>query len=218
MLWGATGGTRWNIYVGHKNIKRLIKGRDSFIPQTVFFWTKITLTSNAPFSASFWSCALRFSEIIGQVLNRSFPGSVLQLSTSSRLQWIMTAWSTFPVNFLKLLSFGWHFEPIWSIFLITQTRFHAFWSKKVIPVFSKASTITFRRNSYWNNHFSIEFRISARTLGNELSSPFKGGYRQNWAYFCSALYQGVCITPLTKTADLFFWDSVDNKNAARSAA
>ena len=37
----------------------------------------------------------------------------------------------------------------------------------------KSSTITFRRNSYWNNRFSIEFRISARTFGNELSSPFK---------------------------------------------
>ena len=44
-------------------------------PTRVFFESKKTLASNGPFSASFWSCALRFSEIIGQVLIRSFPGS-----------------------------------------------------------------------------------------------------------------------------------------------
>ena len=53
----------------------LFKGRDSFVPETDIFLLKKYFTSNESFSASFWSCALRFSEIIGQVLIRSFPGS-----------------------------------------------------------------------------------------------------------------------------------------------
>ena len=62
-----------------KNPKKLnnraLKGPDRFIPQIDFFLIEKNLASNWPFSASFWSCALRFSEIFGQVLIRSFPGS-----------------------------------------------------------------------------------------------------------------------------------------------
>ena len=53
-----------------------LKGPAQFIPEPGFFFNrKKPWLSNGPFSASFWSCALRFSEIIGQVLIRSFPGS-----------------------------------------------------------------------------------------------------------------------------------------------
>ena len=44
-------------------------------PKCFFFDKKKKQTTNGSFSVSFWSCALRFSEIIGQVLIRSFPGS-----------------------------------------------------------------------------------------------------------------------------------------------
>ena len=43
--------------------------------RNIFFCHLKNLASNESFSASFWSCVLRFSEIIGQVLIRSFPGS-----------------------------------------------------------------------------------------------------------------------------------------------
>ena len=56
-------------------MRQPFKGPDQFIPETGFLFNRKKRTLNGPFSASFWSCALRFSEIIGQVLIRSFPGS-----------------------------------------------------------------------------------------------------------------------------------------------